>query len=96
MCFNSVLRQLTQSSFTSVLFFLFLSVLYNLLSHRLCLFAVWYIAGLGPLGDLAEYAAPYVSTIVAQKVREVLDGQVRKRESSQIVCKKFAKFLTVR
>jgi hypothetical protein len=33
-------------------------------------------SGLGPLGDLAEYIAPHVSSVVSQKVRQVLDEQV--------------------
>jgi len=35
--------------------------------------------GLGPLGDLAEYASPYVADIVGKKLKEVLQTQVKER-----------------
>jgi len=35
--------------------------------------------GLGPLGDLAGYAAPYIAEVVGKKLKEVLQTQVKEK-----------------
>jgi len=40
--------------------------------------------GLGPLGDLAEYVAPYVANIVGEKLKEVLQTQVKSKVLEEV------------
>lgn len=42
------------------------------------------LEGLGPLGDLAEYVAPYVADIVGKKLKEVLQTQVKSKMLEEV------------